>query len=586
MSSLKAFWYLAKQFPRLLWICAALLSVDAVFALVNIATVAPLADLLLERPEDEWLGVTTTIKAFLAWMGLPFSIATVAGLILVSMTGMAIVSVVVRWYSLNIRSEVIGHLTKETLDYLFAAGWDHISKISRGQLINTLLNEIRLTGNSFLLLANCTVIIVRVVAFAIIPLLVAPLLVFGCLLACALVIFPFLTIGRLSYRLGQDSVREADRYTNLIKEAVDGAREVVGFGRAQQTIRKIREVHDRLFSMTIKSQTLGYGAAQFYEPMGLLAILLVILLLGSNTSITLSQIGIVLWSLIRIIPPFKEFINLKHNLDNNLPRYEQVRLIQAAAKNEKIEDGTKVITEISSAICLKSVSYSYDTNKVISDVDMLIPRGAIVAIVGESGSGKSTLADLIMGLLTPMEGNILVDGVDLKEYQLDSWRGIIGLVPQSPVLFDFSIRENLQWSNPGANEADISNACKQAGAMDFISKLPRGMDTEIGDMGSRLSGGQAQRIALARALVRKPRLLLFDEATSALDSENEASIFERLYTLDDSPTLIVIAHRLSTIVKADNIYVIKEGSVVEQGSYSDLKSRNGYFSRMIDAQHL
>ena len=586
MTSLKAFWHLARQFPRLLWICAALLSIDAVFALINIATVAPLADLLLERPESDWLGVTITIKGLLSWIGLPFSISTVAGLILVSMTGMAIVSVVVRWYSLHIRSEVIRHLTTETFDHLFSAGWNHISKINRGQLINTFLNEIRLTGNSFLLLANCTVIIVRVVAFAVIPLLVAPLLVLGCLLACGLVILPFLSMGRWSYRLGKHSVREADRYTNLVKESIDGAREIAGFGRARETINKIKEVHARLFAMTTKGQTLGYAASQFYEPVGLLAILMVILLLGSNMTISLSQIGVVLWSLIRIIPPFKEFINLKHNLDNNLPRYEQIRDIQAAAKREKIKDGTREITDIVSNICLNSVSYVYDVEKVISNVNMEFPRGSIVAIVGESGSGKSTVADLIMGLLSPLEGSVQVDGIDLSEYRLDSWRGIIGLVPQNPILFDLSIRENLEWSNPAASEEEIRHACHQAGASGFISKLSHEMDTEIGDLGTRLSGGQAQRIAIARALVRKPKLLLFDEATSALDSENEASIFDGLYKLADSPTLIVIAHRLSTIAKADNIYVMKDGTVVEQGVYSGLKNSNGYFSRMIEAQNL
>jgi ABC-type multidrug transport system fused ATPase/permease subunit len=208
----------------------------------------------------------------------------------------------------------------------------------------------------------------------------------------------------------------------------------------------------------------------------------------------------------------------------------------------------------------------------------------MIALVGRSGAGKTTLVDVLMGFYEPTSGAVLVDGVPLQDLDINSWRGHIGFVPQDAFLFNMSLRENLLWSKTDATEEQLRQACLQANAIEFIEKLPQGYDTLVGERGVRLSGGQRQRIALARALLRQPEVLILDEATSALDSHSERMIQESIEKISQHTTIVVIAHRLSTIQKADCIYVLDEGRVVESGSFGELMRRDGNFLEMAQLQ--
>jgi ABC-type multidrug transport system fused ATPase/permease subunit len=222
----------------------------------------------------------------------------------------------------------------------------------------------------------------------------------------------------------------------------------------------------------------------------------------------------------------------------------------------------------------------------LEGIDMEIPKGKMIAIVGESGAGKSTLIDMIMGFNQPTKGCVSFDGVVLQEFDIDSYRKRIGYVPQECILFNASIRDNLLWAKEGATDEEIKYACQQANADEFIEKLPQCYDTLVGDRGICLSGGQRQRVALARAMLRKPELLFLDEATSSLDTHSERLIQQAIENIAKQTTIIVIAHRLSTIVNADYVYVLKQGSLVEQGTHLELIQMNGHFNRMVKLQML
>ena len=211
----------------------------------------------------------------------------------------------------------------------------------------------------------------------------------------------------------------------------------------------------------------------------------------------------------------------------------------------------------------------------------------MTALIGKSGSGKTTIADLILGFYQKIDGEIFLENTLLKEYNLDSFREKVGLVPQDPQLLNATIRENLLWSNPKASEKDIWEACKLSNSEEFIFKFPNKLDTVVGDRGIRLSGGQRQRISLARAIIRKPDLLILDEATSSLDTESEKLIQESIESLSKDTTILVIAHRMSTIQKADYVYVLNDGKIVEEGSYKELsKKDNGKLAKMISDQEI
>ena len=218
-------------------------------------------------------------------------------------------------------------------------------------------------------------------------------------------------------------------------------------------------------------------------------------------------------------------------------------------------------------------------------IDLVIPAHKTIAIVGPSGSGKTTLADLILGLLSPIEGTIFIDERPLRGEWVHNWRSSIGYVPQETFLFHDTVRGNLLWAKRDATEEELWKALELAAAEAFVSALPNGLDTVLGDRGIRLSGGERQRIALARALLRKPTLLLLDEATSSLDTENEQRIQDAIEGLHGELTMVVIAHRLSTIRRADSIVVLDRGQVVEAGAWELLaQKKGGRFRGLLEQQ--
>jgi ATP-binding cassette subfamily B (MDR/TAP) protein 1 len=238
-------------------------------------------------------------------------------------------------------------------------------------------------------------------------------------------------------------------------------------------------------------------------------------------------------------------------------------------------------------LALEDVSFSYPSRpdaSIFSKFSLTVPAGATVALGGQSGSGKSTVIQLVERFYDPLAGSVLLDGVDIRELQLEWLRKQIGLVSQEPVLFATSIRENILYGKPDASEEEVVAAAKAANAHGFISKLPAGYATLCGERGTQMSGGQKQRIAIARAIVKDPKVLLLDEATSALDAESERVVQEALDRLMEGRTTIVVAHRLSTVRNADTIAVVEKGRVAERGSYADLMAKRGAFAALVKLQ--
>ena len=237
---------------------------------------------------------------------------------------------------------------------------------------------------------------------------------------------------------------------------------------------------------------------------------------------------------------------------------------------------------------LKNLSKIYNTGekefKALDNIDLSIEKGEFVVILGPSGAGKSTLLNLIGGMDTPTSGSIKIDGVDIRDYELESLRRNIGIVPQETFLFSGSIKENIKYGNRHATDEEIINASKMANAHEFIEKLSDAYETEIGERGVLLSGGQKQRIAIARAILENPEILILDEATSALDNESEKLVQDALEKLMEKKTTFIIAHRLSTVINSDKIVVIRHGSVLESGSHKELMDKKGYYYTLYSSQ--
>ena len=282
---------------------------------------------------------------------------------------------------------------------------------------------------------------------------------------------------------------------------------------------------------------------------------------------------VMLFIFARLMPRLVTVYRHLQALASGLPIFEAVRQLERdclAAAEPRVDTPEDVA--LTGSVRFERVSFSYldRESPAVTDLDLEIRAGDTTAIVGASGSGKSTVADLLMGLLTPASGRILVDGQPLTRERMASWRGQISYVPQETFLYDDTVRANLQWARPAASDAEIWEVLRQAAADAFVARLPAGLDTVVGDRGVLISGGERQRLAIARALLRRPRILVLDEATSALDTDNEQRIQQAIDAIQHRTTVVIITHRLSTIRRADIIHVMENGKVVRSGTWETL----------------
>jgi ATP-binding cassette subfamily B protein len=397
---------------------------------------------------------------------------------------------------------------------------------------------------------------------------------------------PLLHLGKVNYRLGRLNTSTGNAIGAVIQESLSVAKVILGFGNQAKSVRSLAQAFDAHRVVTLKSQTLTIATPLLYEPLGIV-VLVVAMIAAKRFAVPLSELAVLLWALRCSIPQLGSLIVHKNTILNFFPSYEQITRLKQQARELRQPSGRRPFTGIKRELAIESVRFAYPGHEpLLLDISLRIPKGTMVALVGESGTGKSTVIDLIMGFHEPAAGRITFDGVPLQEFDIDSYRRRIGYVPQDSVLFNTTIRDNLRWAKDTATDEEIREACRQANADEFIRRFPAGYDTVVGDRGVRLSGGQCQRVALARAILRKPDLLILDEATSSLDTQSERLIQRAIERVAEGTTVIVVAHRLSTIAKADVIYVLEGGRIVEAGTYAELVQQQGPFSRMTRMQLL
>ncbi|MEG2510704.1 MAG: ABC transporter ATP-binding protein, partial [Chryseobacterium sp.] len=288
----------------------------------------------------------------------------------------------------------------------------------------------------------------------------------------------------------------------------------------------------------------------------------------------------------QILPPVKSLSQSISNVQKGEASLERVlAILDADVKIDEIENPVSIST-LNSSIEFNNIGFFYDKDHtILKNFSLSIPKGKTVALVGQSGSGKTTIANLLARFYDVSEGEILIDGTNIKNLKLQEYRKLLGMVTQESVLFNDSVYNNILMGKPDATKEEVIAAAKIANADAFITRLPEGYDSNIGDDGGKLSGGQKQRVSIARAVLKNPPIMILDEATSALDTESERFVQDALDKMMENRTSLVIAHRLSTIQKADWIVVMEKGDIVEQGTHHDLIAKKGMYNKLVELQN-
>jgi ATP-binding cassette subfamily C protein len=476
----------------------------------------------------------------------------------------------------RVEQEIVVYLRERLHRAIVGADWLFLCRKKSADLVHALTSEVERVGTAtvyaLLLAGDVLVTGIYVIVAAALSLGVT-LMVLGAGVLLAVIL-------REKTRALQSSGAELSRANQLLYGAVIGHVQSLKSTKAYHAESHDREIFSdlssRISDVRIEATSKQALSSGWFETGSFMILIVAIYVSISVFAVGAASILILLLVFARLMPRVVATYAHYQGVVNQLPAFGAVLALESEclAAAEQL-DGDSQPIEFRHRLELKNVSFAYQTaaGPVIREASLDLRAGQTVALVGASGSGKSTLADLVIGLLRPDTGTVAVDGVDLTRSNLAGWRAQIGYVSQDTVLFHDTLRANLSWARRDIGEEEMWHVLRLAAAEELVAKLPHGLDTIVGDRGAFLSHGERQRLAIARALLRKPSLLVLDEATNSLDTENEARVLEAIDNLHGNLTILIIAHRFSTIKRSDMVYVVDRGKIVESGSLQSLATR-------------
>ncbi len=595
--------YLADQKANIAWYSLFIL-LSIVFSLVSFAMLAPFLNMLfagtekvVPRPEQGFstANFTDYIDYYLyTWMklhGKSYALAAVCIIVVVS----TLVKNVFLYLSYRVMAPIRNHVMTQLRANLYGKILQlpigYFTDQRKGDIISRMSNDMNEIEWSIigtlegLIREPLTIIIILTTLILLSPALSLFLLV--------LLPLTGFVIGRLSRSLKKNSGKAQEELGGLLSvvdETLGGLRVIKAFNAERKIGEKFYNINNYLNVLRNKIAFRRDMASPLSETLGVV-VLACILWFGGNLVLNNEVMKptdfityIVLFT--QIINPAKSLSTAFYNAQKGSAAIKRIEEILVAPVVVEEPANPKILGEFSAKIEFRNVGFRYEDVIILEDINLVIEKGKTVALVGSSGAGKSTLADLVPRFHDVTSGEILIDGINIKEYSLHSLRDQMGIVTQEPILFNDSIANNIALGTPAANIAEIESAARIANAHGFIMNKDENYQTNIGDRGGKLSGGERQRVTIARAVLKNPPILILDEATSSLDTESERLVQDAINKMMQNRTSIVIAHRLSTIRHADEIVVLQKGKIVERGTHDQLLGRDGFYRRLVEMQEV
>lgn len=512
-------------------------------------------------------------------------------LVLLGYLGLATAqSALQRWHSVlsaAVQFDVVSALRETLYRAVASARWVFLARRRASDFVHLLVTEVDRVGTATSYLLDLSASVLVSAAYLAVAVGISPAAT-----ACVLVttgVFAWILRGRLdrAHRLGGESTQARRELHAAIAEYFGGMKTAKSYDNEDRHVEAFVRLSRRVRDVAL-STIGGYAQMRQATATGTALVLVLVVYVGVEiVRLSPAHLLVLLFVFARLMPRLNGLLEGAQVFVSMLPALAAIENLRASCEAEREPQGTgSSPVQFSRDIQLDRVSFSYraDGSGMLQDVTLTIPAGSLTALVGPSGAGKTTLADLLLGLIVPDQGVVRIDGVPLDGTRLKAWRALVGYVTQDTFLYHASVRENLHWSRPLASDDDIWLALERAAAADFVRALPDGLNTVVGDRGALISGGERQRLSLARALLRRPRLLILDEATGALDAENEGRILEALNALRGTITIVLITHRLALTRAADMIHVIEDGRMVESGAWHTLQQRQGRFLSLLEGQ--
>ena len=504
----------------------------------------------------------------------------ISALIWLSTWTRALFNYLAQIYTENCQLNLMDRLRKQIFEQLQAVNLSYFATTKSGELINTITSEIEkfkniFNGSAFLFTRGLTIAIY----------LMSMILISWQLSLIAIMLFTLMAVGlsTLNKQVRERSFEISTangKFTTTAIEFISGIRTIQSFATQDFERKRYYKASEDFVGASVRIIRLWAMVKPLAEGIATTILIGMILVaftgVLTNGPLKVASLLTFLFILVRLVPIIQDVNGTRAVLSSLHGSAENIKQLLRTDNKTYFKNGKAEFAGLKHSMEFVDVDFGYDTNNlVLKNITLSIERGKMTALVGASGAGKTTLADLIPRFYDPTQGKVLIDGIDIRQFEINSLRRQLAIVSQDTFIFNTSVRNNIVYGKEGATELEIQEAARLANALEFIQDMPEGFETQLGDRGVRLSGGQRQRIAIARALLRNPEILILDEATSALDSVSERLIQESIEKLSVGRTVIAIAHRLSTIAKADKVVVLEQGRIVEEGNYQGLLERRG-----------